>query len=196
MRYNRIEVILVREILLEAPMRAWKAQFREEVEFLRTNLPEGGWEVYHIGSTAIRGIMAKPVVDFLIAVEDFSLLEKNLEKLLEGGLHDRGEAGVPGRRFFLRGTPGGERSAHFHFYQKDHPDVKRHLLFVVYLNARPEKAHEYEQLKLRLSQKYRFDAEKYTIGKSEWIQKTDQEAAKWARTHEEWVKREIETLRG
>lgn len=196
MRYNRIEVILVREILLEAPMRAWETIFREEVGFLRTNLPEGGWKVYHIGSTAIRGIMAKPVVDFLIAVEDFSLLEKNLDKLIEGGLHDRGEAGVPGRRFFLRGTPGGERSAHFHFYQKDHPDVRRHLLFVVYLNAHPEKAHEYQQLKLRLSQKHRFDPEKYTHGKSEWIREMDRQAAEWVKEHEKWVEKEIEALRG
>lgn len=186
----------MREILLEAPMRAWKTDFAKEVSFLRTVLPDDGWEVYQIGSTAIHGIMAKPVVDFLIAMENFSLLEMSLEKLTAGGLHDRGEAGVSGRRFFLRGTPGGERSAHFHFYQKDHPDVKRHLLFVVYLNTHPEKAHEYEQLKLRLSQKYRFDAEKYTFGKSEWIQKTDREAAEWARNHEEWVKKEIETLRG
>lgn len=196
MRYNCAEVILVREILLEAPMRAWETEFAKEVVFLRTVLPEEGWEVYQIGSSAIHGIMAKPVVDFLIAIEDFSLLEKNLEKLTAGGLHDRGEAGVPGRRFFLRGTPGGERSAHFHFYQKDHPDVCRHLLFVVYLNAHPEKAHEYEQLKLRLSQKYRFDAEKYTQGKSEWIQKTDREAAEWEKIHQEWVKREVEALRG
>jgi len=196
MRYNCTEVILVREILLEAPMRAWKTQFAKEVEFLRATLPEDGWRVYHIGSTAIKGIMAKPVVDFLIEVDDLTLLEESLPGLIEGGLHDRGEAGVPGRRFFLRGTPGGERSAHFHFYQKDHPDVKRHLFFVVYLNVHPEKAHEYEQLKLRLSKKHRFNAEKYTFGKSDWIQEVDKQAAEWAKVHEEWVKKEIEALRG
>jgi len=94
------------------------------------------------------------------------------------GYDSRGENGIPGRRYFVKGTADAH-SHHLHVFQIGHPDIARHLDFRDYLRAHPDQAQAYSQLKEKLAQKYQHDPVSYTEGKTEFIRGIDLCAAIW-----------------
>ena len=140
-----------------------------EYERARVEAAVGRWveSVEHIGSTAVPGLDAKPIVDLMVGVrslEDGARCARVLQGL---GYEHRGEAGVPGR-IFLRtllppvlhlnlGVFGGE------FWEK-------HLLFRDYLRMHPETAREYARLKHELARRFRHDREAYTEAKTSFVE--------------------------
>ena len=135
----------------------------------------------HIGSTAIPGIVTKPIIDIGMAVTRFEegyALVKPLEQL---GYVYHGENGVPHRHYFDYGDPC---TMHLHVFGQDSEEWQNHILFRDFLIRHPELAKQYEQLKMELAEMFRTNRENYTDGKAEFIQKmiaqarAEQEAAK------------------
>ncbi len=93
------------------------------------------------------------------------------------GYEAKGEYGIKGRRFFQKGE--NERTHHIHIFESGNPEVERHRLFVEFMNSHPNRAAEYEKLKMKLSSKYKEEPEKYSQGKSVYIQAIDAEAIEW-----------------
>jgi GrpB-like predicted nucleotidyltransferase (UPF0157 family) len=120
-------------------------------------------EVHHIGSTAIPGIAAKPVIDMLPVVRRFEDGFACVALLQSLGYESRGEYGIEGRHYFVRGNP---RSHQVHMFAADHPEVERHLLFRDYLNAHPEERAAYERLKRELAERFRSDVQAYAAAKT------------------------------
>src|SRR6185436_9586865 len=108
--------------------------------------------VHHIGSTAIPGIHAKPVVDILLEVTDIAQVDAATEAIERLGYEARGEFGIRGRRYFRKGDGSGESTHHVHAYRTGSRDVERHLAFRDYLIANPEEARAYSVLKQRLAE--------------------------------------------
>jgi GrpB-like predicted nucleotidyltransferase (UPF0157 family) len=131
--------------------------------------------IEHVGSTAIPGIHAKPVLDIAAVVHPFPLSEQGRDALAELGYEYRGEAGIPGREFF-RTDP---RTRHLHLFTFDSEAFFQHVFFRDYLRAYPDKALEYEALKLELAQKFRTDREAYTNGKDKLVAQLNREARAW-----------------
>lgn len=131
--------------------------------------------IEHVGSTAIPGIHAKPVLDIAAVVHPFPLSEKSREALGKLGYEYRGEAGIAGREFF-RTTP---RTRHLHVFTFDSEAFFQHVFFRDYLRTHQEKALEYETLKLELSRKFRSDRESYTNGKDKLVAQFNREARAW-----------------
>jgi GrpB-like predicted nucleotidyltransferase (UPF0157 family) len=131
--------------------------------------------IEHVGSTAIPGIHAKPVLDIAAVVHPFPLSEQGRDALAELGYEYRGEAGIPGREFF-RTDP---RTRHLHLFTFDSEAFFQHVFFRDYLRAHPEKALEYEKLKLELAAKYRQRRESYTNGKDKLVAQLNREARAW-----------------
>jgi GrpB-like predicted nucleotidyltransferase (UPF0157 family) len=96
------------------------------------------------------------------------------------GYHPMGEFGIPGRRYFRRLTPAGDRTHHVHAFQQGSPHIPRHLAFRDYLRAHPAVATEYGELKQRLAQAHPQDLEAYMAGKDPFIKQTETKALEWA----------------
>jgi len=149
---------------------AWPAQFaaaREEVLSACNGLVV---EVHHVGSTAIPGIAAKPVIDLLPVVRRFEDGRACVAPLQSLGYESRGEHGIAGRHYFVRGTP---RSHQAHLFAADHPEVERHLLFRDYLRAHADERAAYERLKRNLAAKYGDDRQAYAAAKTPFCDRID-----------------------
>jgi GrpB-like predicted nucleotidyltransferase (UPF0157 family) len=158
----------------------WALQFETEKTRILEVLGECGrggvaWAVHHIGSTAIPGLHAKPVLDICVELYPAPLEENHIAALERLDYEYRGEAGIPGRQFF-RTNP---RTVHLHAFALDTPEVHNHLLFRDYLRAHPLEASCYETLKLRLAEQFSHDRAAYTNGKHDLIQELLTAAKKW-----------------
>ena len=138
--------------------------------------------IHHMGSTAIPGIHAKPIIDMLAVTEDVRLLDEHASRLEALAYEALGEFGIPGRRYFRKNNVAGERTHQIHSFQADSPEITRHLAFCEYLRAHPDAAREYETLKLRLAEAHPEDIELYTEGKGALIRDIDARAARWLLT--------------
>lgn len=136
-------------------------------------------EIYHIGSTSIPGMAAKPIIDMLMVVKDIQRIDEYNPIMSQMGYHPKGENGIEGRRFFYKGSDLVHTS-HLHVFQTGSAEIKRHLNFRDFLIAHPEEARQYALLKIQLSKQYPKDIDAYQEGKNGFIQAIDQEAAIWA----------------
>ena len=152
----------------------WKDMYKEESEKIKNVLSDIIIDIHHIGSTAIPGIKAKPVIDILVEVKNIEEVDKYNHKMKELGYEAMGEYGIPKRRFFRRG--GVKRTHHIHIFQLGNEEIERHINFKEYLIAHPDKAREYSKLKEKLANKYTYDVENYTNGKSDFIKEIDKKA--------------------
>ncbi len=167
-------------VILESHNPDWAAQAqRVKTQLLETlgACGHGGviWAAHHIGSTAIAGIHAKPVLDICLEVHPDLLNDAQIATLEGLGYIYKGEAGIVGRQFF-KDDP---RTVHLHVYKLDSPEVAQHKLFRDYLNAHPDHASRYDALKLELATRYQHDREAYTLGKHGFISETLELAQVW-----------------
>jgi len=152
----------------------WKKMYKEESEKIKNILNDIIIDIHHIGSTAIPGIKAKPVIDILVEVKDIEAVDQYNHKMEELGYEVMGEYGIPKRRFFRKG--GNNRTHHIHIFQVGNEEIERHINFKEYLIAHPDKGREYSKLKEKLTNKYTHDVENYTNSKSDFIKEIDRKA--------------------
>ena len=157
----------------------WKEIYKEESKKIKNVLSDIIVDIHHIGSTAIPGIKAKPVIDILVEVKDIEAVDRYNNKMEELGYEVMGEYGIPKRRFFRKG--GNNRTHHIHIFQVGNEEIERHINFKEYLIAHPDKAREYSKLKEKLTNKYTYDVENYTNGKSDFIKEIDRKAKLWGK---------------
>lgn len=158
---------------------AWKSHFTREADQLSRIFLDELLEIHHIGSTAIPGMKAKPIIDIIPVVKDISRIDRFYPSLIDLGYDPKGENGIPGRRFFCKG--GDNRTHHVHVFQMGNPQIERHLAFRDYLRTHPEASRAYCNLKEKLAASYRANPSAYNDGKSELIQQIEQEAILWYR---------------
>lgn len=142
-------------------------------EVLQSNLVE----IYHIGSTSIPTIYAKPIIDLLVAVNQIEAVDRQNRAMKKLGYRAMGEFGISDRRFFRRDNSAGIRTHHVHMFPVGSPQIKRHLAFRDYLLAHPTAAQEYSELKRQLAKQYPYDIDSYMDSKDEFIKNIDRQAA-------------------
>ena len=127
--------------------------------------------IEHIGSTAVPGLAAKPVIDILVGVKNVDDAPAFLPPLFPLGYHyiSRYETELPQRRYLER-IRAGRHTHHLHIVAAESDFFHTHLLFRDTLRANPALAAEYAALKIRLAAQYRTDRAAYTDGKSAFIQ--------------------------
>lgn len=156
----------------------WSHQADEEAQRILSGLSFPIIGIYHIGSTSVAGIKAKPILDFVIEVEDLEDVIQAEPEFKAIGYTSKGEFGIPGRQFFTRDT-NGYRTHHLHVFQKGHPDIERHTIFRDFLRANPNAAREYEKLKEKLAKRFPKQSGNYTEAKSDFILSMDEVARYW-----------------
>ncbi|MDE7337597.1 MAG: GrpB family protein [Clostridia bacterium] len=146
----------------------WADWYKEEVELLKSILPSE-LVYHHIGSTAVNGIMAKPIIDILIVVNSNEEIKQVASLLQEA---DYIIMSTSGNRISLNKgyTENGFAEKVFHIHVRLKGDTDE-VYFRDYLNARPDTAKEYERLKLRLWKEYEFNRDAYTDAKTEFVKK-------------------------
>jgi len=162
----------------------WSKLFEDAVEELTAIL---GWEilaVHHIGSTAIHGILAKPIIDVLVEVQAIERIDGFNDVMVERGYIPKGAFGIAGRRFFIKGTET-HRTHHVHMFERGEPRVDRHLRFRDYLRAHPDEAEAYGRLKEGLARRFPHDIDGYMAGKDEFIKEIERKAEAWQRAKEQ-----------
>ena len=149
---------------------SWPARYERErasiVEALG-DVMEGVAGIEHVGSTAVPGLAAKPIIDIIVGVRELAAGERCVQPLEGIEYEYLGEAGIPGRLYFRKGQP---RSHHLHMVAHGSEFWQRHILFRDLLRERPAVAREYEALKRELALQYRTDRLAYTEAKTPFIE--------------------------
>lgn len=157
---------------------AWQTAYAREVETLANVFKDEAAVFHHFGSTSVPGLSAKPIVDILVEVRDIQRVDALNAEMSARGYLVKGEYGIAGRRFFVKGTEE-ERSHHVHVYQKGNPEIATHLDFRDYLLAHPEAARAYGGLKQNLARQYPTDMDAYIAGKDALVKELTQKAREW-----------------
>jgi len=147
---------------------AWAEEFNTVQAELLAMHGENAVCVEHIGSTAIVGICAKPILDILLVVRSLDRL--NSTTMVAAGYDDCGlqKPDLTRYLFVLRGV-GQISLRHIHCCVEGDPEIRDLLAFRDYLNAHPEDAKAYEALKKTLAERYADDRPSYTAGKHAFI---------------------------
>ena len=135
--------------------------------------------VHHIGSTAVPGLAAKPIIDLMPLVRSLSALDRERARIEAIGYAWHGAYGIPGRRYCTLTDEAGVRAVQFHCFRAASPRAIRHLAFRDYLRAFPEVARAYEAEKRRARALHPDDSHFYTDEKSAWIRTTEATALAW-----------------
>ncbi|MGM0125167.1 hypothetical protein IGI37_002565 [Enterococcus sp. AZ194] len=153
----------------------WSGLYRQEAKNLKEIVQENQVASFHIGSTSVIGLKAKPVIDILLVVKTIEQLDNQSRAFETLGYEVMGEFGLPGRRYFRKG--GDQRTHHIHAYQFDNTqEILRHLCFRDFLRTHPKIAEEYGLLKEQLAQQFPTDIERYGDGKDAFVKRIEAEA--------------------
>ncbi len=163
----------------------WPQLFQEEKEYLLSSFPNDLIKrVEHFGSTAVPGLTAKPIIDMLVEVSCLERTKIEIAPILESKGYDYfwrpnfGDDTPPCYAWLIKRNKYGVRTHHIHMVEKDFEHWER-LLFRDYLIENPEIAREYQELKNKLSEKYKEDRVLYTKEKTEFIVKVTLLAKKY-----------------
>lgn len=157
---------------------AWPEMFRTESAAVREVLGGNCVAIHHIGSTAVPGLAAKPIIDLMPVVRSLEEVDAAAPAFEALGYEYLGEFGIPGRRYLRKG--GDERTHQIHIFSEgSRRDIERHLAVRDYLRAHPAARDAYGALKAELARKYPYDIDGYCDGKESFVRQMEAEALKW-----------------
>ena len=145
---------------------AWPRLFQEEKERILQAIGQYVTDVQHVGSTAVPGLKAKPIIDIAIGVGRLSQAKEWLHRLEATGCEFREHSSEPDNLLFVKGNP---RTHHLHVVEHGGAEWQGYLRFRDRLRQDDGLAKEYQELKERLARTYPEDRESYTEGKAAFI---------------------------
>jgi GrpB-like predicted nucleotidyltransferase (UPF0157 family) len=145
----------------------WQLRFQTLAAKMRSLLGARVARVEHVGSTAVPGLAAKPILDIDVVVRAAADLEPSIRELEKAGYRYEGDLGVAGREALRR--PPDSEPHHLYLLVEGSPELQRHLAFRDALRADQVLREEYAALKRALAQRFHDDRRAYTIGKSDFI---------------------------
>ncbi len=157
----------------------WPDCFRQERDRLRSALPGLFADIQHIGSTAVPGLAAKPVVDMMASVENLDQALAAVADIEGLGYRYVPEAGLPGRLFFKRDADA-RRSHHLQVVEHATLHTRSQLLLRDLLRRDPVARERYAELKRDLATRFAHDSRGYTAGKTPLLQDLVNEALRGA----------------
>lgn len=151
---------------------AWAGLFAAERERLLAAVNGLPLVVEHVGSTAVPGLAAKPILDLMGGCPAGGDLAPYVAALEVAGYRHRGEYGIPGRQYFVRDDAGGRRTHHLHLVEQGGAFWRAHLAFRDALRRSPDRAAAYAALKRALAARHPDDRAAYTDGKAAFVAET------------------------
>ena len=157
----------------------WPMLYDKEAKTIRAILADSLVAIYHIGSTAVPGLCAKPIIDIMPVVRQIDTVDLHNQAFAQLGYEVMGEFGIPGRRYLRKGNPERTHQIHIFALPSTH-DIRRHLAVRDYLRTHPKEAQAYGSLKQTLAQQFPWDIERYCDGKDAFVKRLEQDALRWA----------------
>ena len=149
----------------------WEQDFRRIEQELEEALGDLACAIEHVGSTSVKGLSAKPIIDIDVVIKDSADLESVIAALAGIGYHHEGNLGIEGREAFKYEGKEHLRKHHLYVCPKDSPELRRHLTFRDYLRSHPEAVLEYSRVKEEGARLYPEDMDQYIGYKSPFIEK-------------------------
>ncbi len=160
---------LANEVSIEEYKPDWSQQFEKEKEKIRIAFGDKVVAIEHIGSTSIKGLPSKPIIDIAVGVAQLCEADSLIEPLETIGYEYVPKVEFPNRRFFRKGE-WRKGTHHLHVYQLYSDEWNNNLLFRDYLKNNLEIVEEYARLKRELASLYADDRGSYTKSKAPFIQ--------------------------
>lgn len=148
----------------------WPDKFEKEKKLIEQTIGSyctGG--IYHIGSTAIPGLSAKPIIDILVGVTSLEKSQPCIDLLAQ--IQYQYFPYKADREHWFCKPSSYHRTHHLHLIATTHPEFKAKLVFRDYLISHQKEKEEYEKLKKKLAAHFRNDREAYTKAKAIFVQK-------------------------
>ena len=163
----------------------WPREFDREAHAIRRALGDLAVVVEHVGSTAVPGLPAKPIVDIQVAVNTIEPREAYVRPLEHLGYLFAPDPDSPDYHFF--GKPAMRpRRFHVHVAEAGSFHEERHLAVRDYLRADPAAAERYSALKRELLTRYRRDRLAYMEGKEQFMDELERRALEWWKSEHRW----------
>ena len=166
-------------VFLEPHLTEWEIAAEGTISTLKSILGSMAADIQHIGSTSIRTISAKPIIDIAVAVNDYELILSKRDVLEKADIVFRFDERPEQLLFVMGDFKKDTRSHHIHVVLYGSDEWNNYINFRDYLNSNIKAAREYETTKLRLSEQYPDDRIAYTDGKKDIIDRLLAEARVW-----------------
>lgn len=147
----------------------WRDLFEQERRVLQQRIGHLVLDIQHVGSTAVPGLTAKPIIDIAVAVASITVIPRCRQPLGFLGYIDRGDGGKEGGYLFVKESAPGIRTHHLHIVTIDDPQWGNYLQFRDVLRANETLRTRYATLKKTLQEKFSQDRKAYTAAKHEFI---------------------------
>ncbi len=160
-------------MLIHEYQKSWAKSFIKIKEVIKTTIPNIVLEVEHIGSTSVKYLAAKPIIDIDLIYFHSKSFEKVKEGLENIGYYHNGNQGIEGREVFKRDKLKQNHpildSIYHHLYvcHINNEELRRHLIFRDFLRANDNKRIEYEKLKISIAERANQDKKEYARLKEE-----------------------------
>lgn len=165
------------ELLPHNPL--WEDVAAETIKKLKSLLNDVAIDIQHVGSTSIQNICAKPIIDIAVGANTLDSIKPYIELLKKNGIIFRKED-VKEQLLFVIGDFEKEfRTHHIHVVEWNSIAWSNYINFRDYLNAFPEYAKEYDDLKKKLALEFADNRGNYTAGKQEFIDRILKQAHLW-----------------
>ena len=148
----------------------WRTLFEREAVLLRSAMGPAARHIEHVGSTAIDGMPAKPVIDLVVVVSSLHDAREWLPTLEALGYEHRANDTVADRLFFAKGLPS-RRTHHLSLAEARSGFYTEKVLFRDYVSSHREAFDEYVELKKELAQRHAKDRTSYTEGKRGFVER-------------------------
>ncbi|WP_035566625.1 GrpB family protein [Hymenobacter sp. IS2118] len=163
----------------------WDHDFTQEAVAIRHALGDNMEAIHHVGSTAVPGMLAKPVIDVLCVVTSLAAVDAAVPRIQALGYTAKGEYGLAGRHYFQKKDAHGVRSHHVHVYGTGADPIERHLAFRDFLRAHPAAAARYSAVKKMALTSLPLTRQAYQDWKAPFILATLAEAMRWYRLQQD-----------
>lgn len=171
------------EVAVENHQIEWETSAKSIIDLLKNIMKNDIVDVQHIGSTSIKSICAKPIIDIVVGVNDFNDILKHNDILEKFGMIYRGQD-HENQHLYVCGDLQNNIQTHFiHVVIFNSKEWHDYIDMRDFLNANEEKALEYSNLKEKLAKKYPNDRIAYTNGKSWLIEEILKNAALWRKAN-------------
>ncbi len=159
---GRLSIAFHNEVSLVPWKEEWAHAFQAEKQRIVTSMSAMGHSgcVYHVGSTSIKGMVSKPIIDILVCPDEGIPLEDVIPDLARIGYKNLGDGDRPGRYFLSIGDQPNE-SFYVHLCQEDHPVAQDQLLFQKIERENPTVCGKYIRMKRLLAESFPEDREMY-----------------------------------
>jgi GrpB-like predicted nucleotidyltransferase (UPF0157 family) len=147
----------------------WSVLYCAEAEKIKSCLGDIAVDIQHVGSTAVPGLISKPIIDVAIAVNSHEAISAVVKRLPDIGYIDKGDQGASGGYLLVKESEPDVRIFHIHIVEINDVQWRNYINFRDCLCRDAKTREEYAKLKRTLAAKFQTDRESYTNGKEQFI---------------------------